>query len=350
MRFVISKAQLVFCIALLSAFSFAQGPTAASTTAGITFTKVDVPGAISTAPTGISNSGTIVGQVQDASGVFHGFLADQNGVVIGTFDFPGAARTLPNGINEKGDIVGSYANEDGIPHGFILRNGSFKTSDFPGAAATIPLDINDYGVVAGIYDDAQLFSHGYILDQTGFHTIDDPAQGSLPSTELFAINSKGDILGDFAPDLFGEFHGAFLLSHGEFLPFTVPGATQGIFAMGLSDSDDIAGSFVGDDFVQHGFLERQGEVISFDFPGSLATAPLQINTSRHIVGIYADQAVNTRGFLITFDGKGSTSTGVDAASSILGPAVSSDRLTVCGSVQATSSIGIGAVQKQICRQ
>lgn len=190
------------------------------------------------------------------------------------------------------------------------------------------------------------------LSSTGItFTNDDPAQGSLPTTELFAINNRGDSLGDFAPDAFGIFHGAFLLNQGQFVPFTVPQATQGLFAFGLNDNDEVAGSFFGDDFVQHGFLENQGVVISFDFPDSLATAPIQVNASRHIVGVYADQAVNTRGFLITFDGQGGTNTAVAPASSILGTAtVTTDQVTVCGSVQATSQTNIGPGQKLICHQ
>lgn len=348
MRCAIPKAQLLFAVLVLPIFS-AGAWAQSSSPAGITFTKLDVPGAAATAPTGINNSGTIVGQFADSSGVFHGFLADKEGNVTATIDFPGAVHTEPSGINEKGDIVGSYANNDGSFHGFILRGGNFTTSDVPGAIATFPFDINDQGVVAGGYVDGEFFTHGFTLDQSGFHTIDDPAQGSLPSTELFAINSRGDILGDFNPDQFGIFHDAFLFSQGKFVPFSVPGETQGIFAMGLSDSDEIAGSFLGDDFVQHGFVEENGVVTSFDFPDSLATAPIEVNTSRHVVGVYADQAVNTRGFLITIDHQGGTSTAVAPASSILAtPRVTTDQVTVCGSLQGTTQNDIAT--GPICHQ
>ena len=351
MRITLSKLTLSICVVLLVTASFPQSvPLPSTGSSGITFTKVDVPGATATAPTGINNSGTIVGQFADSSGVFHGFLADKEGAVTATIDFPGAAQTEPSGINEKGDVVGSYANDDGIFHGFILQDGNFITSDVPGSIATFPFDINDQGVVAGGYVDAEFFTHGFTLDQTGFHTVDNPAQGSVLTTELFAINSRGDSLGDFAPDAFGIFHGAFLLSHGEFVPFTVPQATRGLFAFGLNDSGEVAGSFLGDDFVQHGFLEDNGAVISFDFPGALATAPIQMNASRHIVGIYADQAVNTRGFLITFDGQRGTNTAAAPASPVLTPPVTADQVTVCGSVQATSQNNIVAGQKLICHQ
>lgn len=344
-----SKLHVLCSIVLLSTISFAQASAPSFDPGGIIFTKLDVPGATATIPTGINDSGTILGFFENSSSAFHGFVADEKGIVIGTIDFPGATQTEPSGTNERGDIVGSYANDDGVFHGFILRDGNFTTSDVPGAMATFPLDINDGGVIAGFYEDAQLFDHGYTLDGTRFHTIDDPAQGNLPSTEVFAITSSGDILGDFNPDPFGIFHGAFLLRRGEFVPFTFPAATQGIFALGLSNSDDVTGSFIGDEFVQHGFLEHEGKVISFDFPGALATAPQQMNSSRHIVGVYADQAVNTRGFLITFDAEGSTNTAVAPASSILRTAAPTGQ-TVCGLGQATTHNTIRSGQKMICHQ
>jgi probable HAF family extracellular repeat protein len=282
--------------------------------------------------------------------VFHGYLADKQGDFVKAIDFPGAAQTEAFGINEKGDIVGSYADDSGTFHGFLLQDGSFATIDFPGAVLTFPDDINNQGEIAGAYQDALFAFHGFVLDKDGFRTVDDPAQGSLPSTQLFSINNKGDILGDFAADEFGIFHGAFLLTHGTFIPFTVPGATQGIFALGLNDNNDVAGSFLGDDFVQHGFIADQGTVISFDFPGSLATAPFQINSSRHTIGIYADRAVNTHSFLVTFDGP---SAGMDATAA---PASATPQETdtngqkvVCGAQQTIRSGGnLSRGQNLIC--
>ena len=263
-----------------------------------------------------------------------------------------AVQTEPFGINEKGDIVGSYVDDGGVFHGFLLRDGNFATLDFPDATATFSNDINDQGAIAGAYQDALLAFHGFIFDTGGFHTVDDPAQGSLPSTQLFSINSKGDILGDFAADEFGIFHGAFLLTHGTFIPFTVPGATQGILAIGLNNNNDVAGSFFGDDFVQHGFIADKGTVISFDFPGSLATAPFQINSSRNTIGVYADRAVNTHGFLVTFDDPNAdASTAAEPANAALQTTDTNGQAVTCGAQQTIHSGGnLSRAQNLICHQ
>jgi uncharacterized membrane protein len=295
---------LLALLFLISLTGFTQ--TSSVNPARITLTNIDVPGAAITAAMGINNSGTITGILFDSTGAAHGYLADKTGAFIRSIDFPGGAQTEPSGINEHGDIVGSYLDDAGFFHGFLLQDGNFSTIDFPSAAANFPLDIDDQGVIAGFYQDAALLNHGFTLDKAGFHTLDAPAQAS-PSTELFSINSKGDILGDFDSDELGIFHSAFLFSHGTFVPFTLSQATTGIFALGLNNSGDVTGSFFGDDFLQHGFISGNGNVVTFDFPGALATAPLQINSSRSVVGIYADAAVHVRSFLVTFDGPGSAS-------------------------------------------
>lgn len=358
MRFNIAKGSIFLAVILASVISFSQArPLPSANSAGlstdrITFKNIDVPGATATIPSGINNSGAIVGLFLDSNGAFHGYLADKEGTFLNEIHFPGAVQTEPFGINEKGDIVGSYVDDGGAFHGFLLHDGSFATIDFPEAPATFPDDINDQGVIAGAYQDTLFAFHGFVLDKDGFRTVDDPAQGSLPSTQLFSINSKGDILGDFATDEFGIFHGAFLLTHGTFIPFTVPGATQGIFAIGLSNSNDVAGSFLGDNFVQHGFVTDKEEVISFDFPGALATAPLQINTSRHTVGIYADRAVNTHGFLVTFDDPNAdTGAAAEPANAALQTTDTNGQAVMCGAQQAIHSGGnLSRAQNLICHQ
>ena len=358
MHFNIFKGSIFAALILTSAISFSQpaavppANSAGLSTARITFKNIDVPGASATSAAGINNSGVIVGLLQDSIGAFHGYLADKEGNFVKAIDFPGAAQTEPFGINESGDVVGSYVDDGGAVHGFLLHDGRFATIDFPGAAATFPNDINDRVQIAGAYQDDLLAFHGFIFDSDGFRTIDNPAQGSLPSTQLFSINSKGDILGDFAADEIGIFHGAFLLSHETFIPFTVPRATLGIFALGLNNNNDVAGSFVGDDFVQHGFVADKENIVSFDFPGALATAPLQINTSRHIVGIYADAAVNTHSFLVTFDGQGvDTGSSAATASATLQKIDTNGQPVMCATQQTIHSGGNPSRgQNLICHQ
>src|SRR5262247_2249085 len=77
---------------------FAQGNFA--------FATIDVPGALSTGPLGINDSGQIVGIYSDQSSVFHAFLFD--GETFTTIDVPGGRNTVPYGINTAGQVVGYY--------------------------------------------------------------------------------------------------------------------------------------------------------------------------------------------------------------------------------------------------
>lgn len=82
---------------------------------GITF--IDYTGAERTSALGITDAGAIVGQFQDAVGVWHGFILRQGHFEI--IDVPGALETRPNGINNSGQIVGS-CSLDNITSPWVL--------------------------------------------------------------------------------------------------------------------------------------------------------------------------------------------------------------------------------------
>ncbi len=52
-------------------------------------------------------------------GITHGFLLDTAGSFI-SIDVPGASSTAASGINPQGDIVGTYS-VGAITHGFLAR-------------------------------------------------------------------------------------------------------------------------------------------------------------------------------------------------------------------------------------
>jgi hypothetical protein len=126
---------------------------------GGVFTTIDEPSFVGyTIPTGVNNSGQIVG----IAGLFHGFL--DNAGVFTLLDVPGAAYTRVNGINDYGTIVGSYAiviNTNTQSHGFVYNGGIFTSFDFPGATSTSALGINNHGDIVGSYTDAAGNYHGF---------------------------------------------------------------------------------------------------------------------------------------------------------------------------------------------
>jgi uncharacterized membrane protein len=70
---------------------------------------------------------------------------------------------------------------------------------------------------------------------------------------------------------------------------------------GINDAGRIVGRYAlnGEDpvFAGHGFLLNKGTFTSFDFPGALATAPLDINEAGQVVGFYKDAAGSDHGFI-----------------------------------------------------
>jgi hypothetical protein len=67
------------CTQILGVLEFALACTVAATAADapkltFTFTKVNVPGAMQTGPSGINNAGVIVGGYVDKNSVSHGYI------------------------------------------------------------------------------------------------------------------------------------------------------------------------------------------------------------------------------------------------------------------------------------
>jgi probable HAF family extracellular repeat protein len=113
-RFLLSAAAL--CAALLS--PAARAANSAYTCTVFTYSASDWV----VNPTGINNSGQVVGYATDSNQISHGFLRNPDGAIV-AIDTPGAAglgSTEPQAINNAGQIAGMYyVGTDA--HGF-MRN------------------------------------------------------------------------------------------------------------------------------------------------------------------------------------------------------------------------------------
>jgi probable HAF family extracellular repeat protein len=91
----------------------------------------------------------------------------------------------------------------------------------------------------------------------------------------------------------------------EYITIAPPGARAST-AFGINAQGDIVGTFVDQNFVQHGFLlSKKGEFTVIDFPGARSTIARGINPSGDIVGSYqlpGDPGLAARGFLLTKEG------------------------------------------------
>ncbi len=119
---------------------------------------------------GVNNSGAIIGEYYDYSGL-HSFMFDGNN----TYTTLNMDRAL--GINDAGQVVGLRNNSGGV----LYANGQYTLLDFEG----VPFDINNKGQIAGWYygDKGQ---YGFIADPAPL-----PSAVLLLGTGLLGLAAAG---------------------------------------------------------------------------------------------------------------------------------------------------------------
>ena len=201
-----------------------------------TFVTFDAPGAgmgpfEGTLPFAIDPAGVITGAYFDANFVPHGFLRFANGTVT-PFDVPGAVSTYPSGgISLSGAITGTYGGPNGSG-GFVRApNGSFTTFDFgfPDLFVASPLSISPAGTIAGTYIDATDFAlHGFLRNPDGTTTtFEAPGAGTsfLQGTQPVSISPGGTVAGCYV-DAHSVGHGFVRAKDGTLTMFDVPNSTN----------------------------------------------------------------------------------------------------------------------------
>ncbi len=234
-----------------------------------------------------------IGNIASPAGFTGGFLmlyARTTGVATETFEgvnFPGATQQLAIGVNDSGEIVGQYADSSGVKHGYLLSGGTFTTIDvpFPGAIGTDAEGIANAGAIVGYWLDATT-SHGFLLSGGTYTSFDYP--GAV-FTIADAINNRGEITGFYA-DTSGVYHG-FMLSGGTYTSIDAPGAAA-TEAYGVNDNGDIVGIYCStakcaDRFETfEGYVLSGGSFTTITIPGAAASGPSGINNEGVIAGVY----------------------------------------------------------------
>jgi len=239
-----------------------------------TYTSIDFPGAMQTSAAGINDSDQVVGNYEDNSGAYHGFLWSAGQFT--SIDFPSApggavSGTVAMGINNTGQIVGYYFGGGGNGcHGFLLSGGSFSSFDFPSASnlvCTLPMAINDSGEIVGDYQyNGGKDYGGFLLSSAGFQAINYP---TLPETNVFCVSLSGQIFGEGYTIPTGASQ-TFSYSQGAFTP--VPYLVYGINAKG--------------DLLFPSGIQEGGQFVSFNYPSANSTAPRALNNLDAVAGIY----------------------------------------------------------------
>ncbi len=261
--------------------------TLVTRTALFAFQPIDLPGAGTSLPHGINNSGQIVGTSGD--GAIQGFL--YSGGVYTTIDFPGASATRLNGINDTGQMVGDY-NIGNDLHGFLHSGGVYTTIDFPGTNANSATGINNSGQIVGSHQNPE---NGYLYSGGVFTPI---AVSGAITTSATGINDAGQVVGVYEMTRNTALL-SFLYSGGVYTTIAVPGSNDTL-VYGINDSGQIVGYYdVPGNNQAHAFLYSGTTYTTIDVPGAVETLPQGINNTSQIVGWYRDVNGNDHGFLAT---------------------------------------------------
>lgn len=242
---------------------------------------IDVPGALNTRVSGISDHGKVVGQYDNQ----HGFLFEDG--VFTTIDYPGATTTDIRGISGSGLMVGTSDNDGG----FRLSGSMFTQIAFPEITLATPADINDLGAVVGFYPGG-LFGafRAFVSDGPSFLTFD--LSDRNRDTRALGINNSGQIIGDLGT---GTDVG-FVKNDDDIALIAVPGANY-TAAFDINNLGDIVGRFGLPEGGSRSFVLSQGIYTTLDIP--VGCDAVAINISGQIAGTCDDVSGRQRGFVAT---------------------------------------------------
>jgi probable HAF family extracellular repeat protein len=266
------KVALRFVVAFLLFIALATAADAPKLT--FTFKGVKFPGAVGTSVYGVSNSGVMVGQYYDSSGVFHGFMLDHGKGT--TIDDPNGTDTLCSGINSSGSIVGQYTASSGDNHGFLYQSGTF--TDIAPEALSGASGINDQGDIVGSESACQFCQqHGFLWNGHKFKQLDVP--GAM-YTGTSGINNSG-VITVLAPDNNDHYH-SYLYRKGKYTEVKMPGANE-TFVEGINNLGDLILTWDDHKLNNHGALRYNGHFYRFDYKGGYTYA-FDLNDHHLIVG------------------------------------------------------------------
>jgi hypothetical protein len=297
------------------------------------FRTIDYPGAGLTVANGVNENGEIVGFYRmplpsppGALGPFLGFVLS-NGQFT-TISVPGSLRTRVYGINNAGDIVGDYLKRDvilgrNVNYGFLLKAGSntFRTIRYTdtstsfAATFTDSWGIDQEGNVTGGFDGSDSMRRAYVWRDGAFSEILEAPSSVFTYTH--GLNANREVVGCyFAPDPENPndsiMHSLRVTADGAYLTEDFPDSMMSMHWR-ITDSSIIVGHYIDMDGVAHGYLNKEGEYETIDFPGSTATEAhgiAEIEQFNHngeslgtrqllIVGPYDDSNGVRHGFLFS---------------------------------------------------
>lgn len=233
------------------------------------------------------------------------------------FDAPGSgtvqyAGTEAVAINSRGATTGYVIDSSYGAHGFVRKpDGAFVVFDPPGAdpvvGGTYPVSINDRGVIAGGFGDSYAVFHGFLRNPDGTFVVFDvpgvsPGVGNYLGTEPQSINARGEVAGIYIGADFVA-HGFLRAPDGKITVFDDPaegvGVYQGTWAYSINDRGEIGGAVTDPAGGSHGFVRSaKGAFTDFDFPSETSSAfnSALINNQGVTAGYYATPSGSVAGY------------------------------------------------------
>jgi probable HAF family extracellular repeat protein len=219
----------------------------------------------------VSLASGVQAQTQQASCTFHTFSLTQSPRMI-----------TVTGVNDYGTVVGYADFGEGASRqekAFIHYSGGGSTYWLPSGAKNSAFGgRNDDGVTTGAYGDSSNHTDAFLLKGSTLTPIVRP-YGAGPG----GINKYNSVVGTYI-DGNGNAHGFKRYSDGNVIHLTYPGAL-GTRAYGINDTSTIVGFYNGTDSAEHGFIYKNGQWASLQFPNATQSTELYgISNSNVIVG------------------------------------------------------------------
>jgi hypothetical protein len=285
------------------------------------FRSIDFPGAAFTVANAVNVNGDIVGlyRLPTATGGLQapkGFILSND--VFTTITVPGASRTRVYGVNDNGDIVGDYL-QSGVNYGFLRLAGqsSFQSIRYSSSAFTDSWGIDNDGNVTGGYNNAAGSTVAYIWRDGSFTRTFEagfPNSGVAGATISYThgVKPNDEIVGCYfvGTGATAEMHSLHIMPDGTYVTEDFPGSMMSM-NWRISPSSITVGHYVDMDGMTHGYLLKNGDYESIDYPDAAATlakgiSEIEISNPRDhtlgsrqllIVGQYVDSSGATHGYL-----------------------------------------------------
>jgi probable HAF family extracellular repeat protein len=235
-------------------------------------------------PTGINNSGQVVGYFAPSAGGQHAFLFTSAGFLdLGTL---GGLASRAAGINDAGVVVGAAGTAFGATHAFSYTSGGMVDLGTLGGQNSSAEAISNSGRIVGSAQTAAGFSNAYITTAGGAIQ----SLGTLPlgeSSRAYGVNNAGQVVGDsrVGPVTFPEFQNhAFRYSGGTMTDLGTLGNSYSQ-ATGINDLGQVVGWSGVDGFVDHAFMVTGAGMIDLGtLGGQGSSGAYGINSAGQVVG------------------------------------------------------------------